>query len=224
MPGWFGKLSTLGDFASRRVPEVVRSGLDQWLSQVLDGSRQRLGESWLERYLDAPLQRFVLGPGVVDTAWQFGVLMPSCDNVGRYFPLVVLQPRTAPPCSAAALAHLDAWWRRAGEAALETLADSVDVERFERALGDLPPWPAAEPLPAWMPGRPDEGRTLEVRLPVACAASELAQGFVVAEWLRRLEGHSLWWSWRPQEGPTRCRIVTGLPSDQTFADMLAAGD
>ncbi|MBL8345423.1 MAG: type VI secretion system-associated protein TagF, partial [Rubrivivax sp.] len=70
-PGWYGKLSTLGDFASRRLPLAAQQGLDRWLSEVVAGSRQQLGEGWLERYLDSPLQRFVIGPEVIDDAWWF---------------------------------------------------------------------------------------------------------------------------------------------------------
>jgi type VI secretion system protein ImpM len=224
-PGWYGKLSTLGDFAGRRLPPAVQQTLDHWLSEVLAGSRAQLGEDWLQRYLDSPLQRFVLGPEVIGAGWWFGTLMPSCDNVGRYFPLVVLQARAAPPTDRPGLEHLDRWWQGAGEASLETLADEVDVERFDRALAGLPPWPdapaahAAHAATGWPPAWPS-APTDALHLPAACAPADLVQGLAVGEWTRRLHAHSLWWSWRPQGGASTCRLVPGLPSADVFAAML----
>ncbi|MBI5718669.1 MAG: type VI secretion system-associated protein TagF [Burkholderiales bacterium] len=238
-PGWYGKLSTLGDFASRRLPPVAQQALDRWLSDIVAGSRHQLGEDWLQRYLDSPLQRFVLGPEVIDGSWWFGAMMASCDNVGRYFPLVVLQARPAPPLECLGLDHLELWWQRVGEAALETLADEVDVERFDRALADLPPWPAPRQVPAWlmpwpvhvpahMPAHlPDAADAADAshgaavaRLPPACTPGDLVQALAASDWMRRLRGHSLWWSWRPQGGESTCRIVAGLPSAAVFAAML----
>ncbi|MFO1288063.1 MAG: type VI secretion system-associated protein TagF [Rubrivivax sp.] len=128
-PGWYGKVSTLGDFASRRLSASTLSALDHWLFRCRGRQPRALGDEWLDLYLASPLQRFVLGPGLLDAAagtttmrvggaggraggwmrphrtppiWWFGVLMPSCDNVGRYFPLVVLQPRRRRRWSASA--------------------------------------------------------------------------------------------------------------------------
>jgi type VI secretion system protein ImpM len=223
-PGWYGKLSTLGDFASRRLAPAAQQVLDRWLSEAIAGSQQQLGDAWLQRYLDSPLQRFVLGPGLVDASWWFGVLMPSCDNVGRYFPLVVLQPRALPPSERFGLDHLELWWARAGEAALETLADTVDVERFDRALAELPPWPAVRPLPDWAAAL--AGPAGAGALPGNCTPADLAGGLAAAGWLQRLHGQSLWWSWRPgaggpAAGNSTCRIVPGLPTPALFAAMLA---
>ncbi|MBL8344141.1 MAG: type VI secretion system-associated protein TagF [Rubrivivax sp.] len=222
-PGWYGKLSTLGDFASRRLPLAAQQAFDHWLSAVVAGSRQQLGEDWLERYLDSPLQRFVIGPEVIDGAWWFGALMPSCDNVGRYFPLVVLQGRAAPPTDRVGLDHLERWWQGVGEAALETLSDEIDVERFDRALAALPPWPVAHEAPGWPAPWPEAATPVPAaatRLPAACTPLDLVQGLAAADWGRRLRGHSLWWSWKPQGGESTCRVVAGLPTVAVFASML----
>src|SRR5690349_18460064 len=102
-PGWFGKLALLGDFASRRMTPEWIQGCDHWLSGAMLASQAALGTRWKEAYLSAPVWRFAWAPGVVDTSWWFGVLMPSCDNVGRYFPLVVAQSRPRPPTDRFAL-------------------------------------------------------------------------------------------------------------------------
>ena len=232
-PGWYGKLSTLGDFAARRLPDAAVQALDCWLSEVVSGSRRELGDDWLQCYLASPLQRFVLGPGLLPAGgggaagtasaagapWWFGALMPSCDRVGRYFPLVVLQQRSAPPAERFALDHLELWWRRVGEAMLETLSDDVDVERFDRVLTEFPSWPTARESPGWA-ALLAAGPTGECQLPAACTPGGLAQGLASAAWRQKLEGSSLWWSWRPQDGQTTCRIVSGLPSVAVFTAML----
>jgi type VI secretion system protein ImpM len=217
-PGWYGKLSTLGDFASRRLAPAQVQVLDRWLAAGIEHSRGALGDGWLPAYLASPLQRFVLGPGLLPQApWAFGMMMASCDNVGRYFPLVVLQPRPAPPLERFGFDHLELWWQRVGEAMLETLADSVDVERFERVLAELPPWPAArEPL-AWVGSL---AGTTNFTLPAHTSPAELAQGLAAGQWLEHLRGASLWWSWRPQGGESRCRIVAGLPAGDEFGSLI----
>src|SRR3954470_21220148 len=85
--GWYGKLAGLGDFAQRRLPPEWVGACDHWLSGAMRGAREQLGVRWLDIYLTAPVLRFAWAPGVVDPQWWFGVLMPSCDSVGRYFPL-----------------------------------------------------------------------------------------------------------------------------------------
>jgi type VI secretion system protein ImpM len=77
-PGWYGKLSSLGDFASRRLPADDVQWLDDWLSACVRASQRQLGARWMEVYLSAPLWRFVLGPGVMGPTWWCGVMMPSC--------------------------------------------------------------------------------------------------------------------------------------------------
>ncbi len=89
IPGWYGKLPHLGDFASRRLPgEFIRTW-DVWLQEVLQATRASLGEAWLDCYLTMPIWRFVLLPGLVGPSGWAGVLMPSVDRVGRQFPLTL---------------------------------------------------------------------------------------------------------------------------------------
>ncbi|MET0351344.1 MAG: type VI secretion system-associated protein TagF, partial [Rhizobacter sp.] len=108
--GWYGKLSVLGDFAHRRLPQPFVDVLDDWLSRGMEASRAQLGDEWLDVYLTGPLWRFALAPGVVDPQWWFGVMMPSVDKVGRYFPLVVARAAAMAPESAAGVAGLDRWF------------------------------------------------------------------------------------------------------------------
>lgn len=219
-PGWFGKLSCLGDFASRRLPPEWVQACDRWLSECVATSQRQLGDQWLRAYLDAPAWRFAWAPQVVDAQWWFGVLMPSCDKVGRYFPLVIAHSRAAPPVDRYALDHLDLWWSQAAQAAVQTLDEDAEVERFETALDDLPPWPSAHvslALGALIAPGPGGG---QVALPPGATLQDMVHGLASAQLQERLTGHSVWWSWRPNEAAAQCRVVPGLPLPTAFADLL----
>ena len=91
-PGLFGKLASHGDFVQRRLPPDFVAAWDAWLQQGIRDGRARHGAAWPERYLHAPLWRFVLAPGVCGRAAMAGVLLPSIDRVGRHFPLTLAAP------------------------------------------------------------------------------------------------------------------------------------
>src|SRR6476661_7654255 len=140
---WYGKLSSLGDFAQRRMPAECLGAFDSWLSQAMRDGREQLGERWLDVYLTAPVLRFALAPGLVDARWWFGLLMPSCDSVGRYFPLLIAHSRAKPPADRIALDHLELWYEHLAHAALHTLSDDDGglLDALESALHEAPPWP-----------------------------------------------------------------------------------
>jgi hypothetical protein len=62
VPGWYGKLPSLGDFASRRVEGDFIEPWDLWLGERLQALRDARGEAWLDAYLHSPPWRFLLGP------------------------------------------------------------------------------------------------------------------------------------------------------------------
>jgi type VI secretion system protein ImpM len=133
LPGWYGKLPSLGDFASRRLPPLFIEPWDRWLANSLALWRER-EEAWLDAYLAAPPLRFALGAGLPfeQSPGYTGVLMPSVDRVGRYFPLTVVRPRAADEmqCPAAWLAELES-------VAVTALNDDWDAERLDEELGRL---------------------------------------------------------------------------------------
>ena len=88
--GFYGKLASRGDFVSRALPQSFIGPWDSWLAAGLLASQNSLGGDWLNAYLVSPLWRFVLAPGVCGPDAAAGVVMPSIDRVGRYFPLAVV--------------------------------------------------------------------------------------------------------------------------------------
>ncbi|MGC3987190.1 MAG: type VI secretion system-associated protein TagF [Pseudorhodoferax sp.] len=203
-PAWYGKLSMLGDFAQRRLPQEVALACDRWLAATMHALPQVLGERWPWAYLEAPLLRFACGPGVLSAQWWFGVLMPSCDKVGRYFPLWVGHCTAQPPRDAAGLAGLVAWYEALARAAVRTLEDGATVAGFEAELAAMPPWPA----PA---GTPQPALALPAALaPLAADALAL-----------RLQGCSLWWpAVRQAAHPVQLQLAQGLPGAAVLAQLM----
>jgi len=139
--GWYGKLPSLGDFASRRLaPERVEAW-DHWLAAGLAQWREQDPDGWLDAYLAGPSWRFLLMPGALvpgavpqATHLIGGVLMPSVDRVGRYFPMTLMHD--CDKDRAGTEAHLS-WLHRLDDLALDAMHEDWSVERFEAELARL---------------------------------------------------------------------------------------
>ena len=217
-PGWYGKLSGLGDFATRRLAPDFCAACDPWLSHAMAGSRAQLGERWLDVYLTAPVLRFAWAPGVFDASWWFGVMMPSCDNVGRYFPLLVAHPRPRPPVDRIALDHLDLWLDHLAGAALQTLHEHASLDTFEAALGDAPPWPTPGATVRIAMNASPGGERYE--LDRAATLNQWLHAISIHELQTRFAGHSLWWRQTDTAQRASVNAVRGLPDPATFAALL----
>jgi type VI secretion system protein ImpM len=138
-PGLYGKVPARGDFVSRRLDAEFIGGWDAWLQGVMSESRRALGAHWLDAFLSAPVWRFVVPPGMFSKAGWVGLLLPSVDRVGRYFPLTLAAPVheesiDVPSTLSKALPWLDS----VDILALEALTPELDLEVFDRRLAELP--------------------------------------------------------------------------------------
>jgi type VI secretion system protein ImpM len=221
--GWFGKLACLGDFASRRLAPEFTQACDAWLSRCVEASRAQLGERWLDAYLTSPLWRFAWAPGVLDARWWFGVMMPSVDQVGRYFPLLVAQPCLEAPRSGPDLDRLERWFEQLADAALATLQPGATLERFESALAATPPWqmptaPRAAQLVIGAPKQwPDRSRHA---VPAGMTLAQSLQQVGTFDTLRRFQGCSVWWPSRPGGNDGSLSVAVGLPAASSFVHLL----
>jgi type VI secretion system protein ImpM len=219
--GWFGKLACVGDFASRRLPPEFTQACDTWLSRCLEVSRSVLGERWLDAYLTSPLYRFAWAPGVVDRRWWFGVMMPSVDNVGRYFPLLIAQGCDEPPFTGGDLDRLEHWFAQQAEAALVTLEPGATLERFESMLALAPAFPApAAAMPYAEAQWPDHtSHVVPADIGLAPGLARLA----AHETLRRFGGCSMWSPLPSNGAESRLSVAVGLPAAESFAQLLEGG-
>ena len=137
-PGLYGKLPARGDFVSRRLETDFVAAWDAWLQRVIAESKAALGERWLESFLSAPVWRFVVPAGVFSKSGWAGVMVPSVDRVGRYFPLTLAAPvRQESIDVPSTLLKALAWLEALERFALEALSPELDFDRFDAALVEL---------------------------------------------------------------------------------------
>lgn len=239
--GWYGKLPTLGDFASRRLATDFIEAWDLWLGDCLLGLKEQLGDSWLQAYLDSPVWRFVLLPGALgDVQGQAmaGVLMASVDRVGRYFPLTLVQALPREPANAPELEALMSWLHQLEDVAVDALQDDFSIDQLDQALALLPP-----PLPPQGQSAFDANDAhAEVRRELAKAMEDFARFVDLASVPGRSEqarliaeavagtgrGHA-----RPQlakraywlcEGDSGSRLLVthGMPTRESFIGLFGA--
>ena len=222
-PGWHGKLPSLGVFASRRLDASFIEPWDGWLAAGLLALREAQPENWLDDYLGSPSWRFLLMPGTLPgdastQAWA-GVLMPSVDRVGRYFPLTLVQPLGAGPASTQQLAGVWHWLSRLDELARDALYEDWTAERLEEelarmALPEVSPPPAHDMLPP-----ASEGSVVEV--PAELGADAVWHIGVQAQraWADTARGRA-WWHARPDEGAPRLLLSRGLPAASAMARLF----
>jgi type VI secretion system protein ImpM len=137
--GWYGKIPGTGDFIGRRMPAAFREAWDRWLQAAIAGSRDRLGPDWRESYLSMPVWRFVLSPGMLTANAWAGLVAPSVDAVGRYFPLAVA---TALPSASLDLVRTlvaaQPWFDEVESIALDALTPRADVAAVDAAIAAKP--------------------------------------------------------------------------------------
>jgi len=134
LPGFFGKVPSLGDFVSKRLPSPFIESWDEWLQDGLNASRDELGDLWLDLYLHGPIWRFLLPAGVAGSAAWIGVLMPSMDRGGRHFPFTIAAPVDRADRPLRTLGNREAWFDAMEEIALSALDDRVDIDTLDLHL------------------------------------------------------------------------------------------
>jgi type VI secretion system protein ImpM len=217
MTGFFGKLPTHGDFVHRELPEVFVNRWDAWLQDVISASRERLGQRWLDAYLTSPIWRFVLDRDVVDGMAWAGILMPSVDRVGRYFPFTVATRIDATGGLAQIATVADAWFVEVESQALVALdRDVIDLDQFALAL---PAWTMARSLPDQASFVDSDSVVGGAWQPSAALSDALLRW---ADWhvAARFAPASLWWSSGSARVEPQWRLFRGLPRPSAYEAML----
>jgi type VI secretion system ImpM family protein len=136
--GFYGKLPSHGDFLRRRVSDAFVEAWDAWLRECLAASRTALGARWLDVYLTSPAWRFACSSGACGPASVIGLIAPSVDQVGRYFPLTVVAELPEDVCLVTAATASSRFLDAAERLVIETLAaDPVDFDRFDYGVSAL---------------------------------------------------------------------------------------
>ena len=225
--GWYGKIPGTGDFIARRLPPAFSQSWDGWEQGVMEGSKERLGAGWRDAFLSMPPWRFVLGAGLVTpNAWA-GLMLPSVDAVGRYFPLTVASALPAASLDlVATLLAAAPWFDAIEEIALTAIAPKADTHAIDAAFAARAfrrEWlqPAQTHLEAdsTVPMRPATPQMLCMPLddrPI----DEAARAQLCAIAGRLVEPCAAWLA-EPSEVMGRCLLLTeALPPAAAFCAMM----
>ncbi len=211
--GFFGKLPARGDFVSRRLVRDFTEPWDGWLQDALAMSSRQLAEDWLDIYLTAPIWRFLLSSGVCGGMPMLGVVMPSVDRVGRYFPLTLAVAAADSAAPARTMLGAGAWFGEVERLALSALEDNADLEQLDRDAEAIGPPGDGEPPGA----RYRTERAVSVELEGEGATAAAAMDGVLALLAER---YSLWWTSGSEQVKPALVVAEGLPPVERFAALL----
>ena len=221
--GYYGKVPTHGDFVSKGLPRSFIDPWDLWLQEAILTSRQQLGEQWLDYYLTSPLYRFVLSPGICGETGWLGILMPSVDKVGRYYPMTISQMIDERTNSFMAL-QKNEWFVKLEELALSCLKDSYSLNEFNSEIDQLakgivyespPPQSLVDRInnqafhPAW-----------QQSLNCIESITDLLPSMLDSVLKERCFAYSLWWTRGSEHVSPSFLFSEGLPPFDSVAAMF----
>ncbi len=128
--GLYGKLPSYGDFVHRNLPAKFITTWDEWLQLFVASSQEQIGERWLDIYLTSPIWRFVLSAGVIDENNWAGIVLPSVDQVGRYYPFTIAVPLNNDINPLEFMSANGRWFAHIEELALQTLDGQFSLEEL----------------------------------------------------------------------------------------------
>lgn len=135
--GLYGKLPAHGDFIYRDLPTSFINTWDAWLQTFIGCSQEQMGDAWLDIYLTSPIWRFAFSEGVIDQHVWAGIMLPSVDRVGRYFPFSVVTrlQGTQNPLEVITQA---AWYESIERAALKALDGQLVLDELLEEINLTP--------------------------------------------------------------------------------------
>lgn len=223
-PGFFGKLPTRGDFVERRLPHSFVTGWDSWLQRCLAVSQANLGGSWLDTYLNSPIWQFALSSGVLDDNAYVGVVMPSVDKVGRYFPLSVVAQCDSESPTFALLTDSDDWFLEIESILLGVLDDPpVSFDEFDLAVAQSRPCPSGiSPVEPSAVGTiaDDENRHLHFALAENGRLSNQLMGLLASATFEAVGPHSVWLTRGSDVVVPSLLVCPELPGIEQFSALL----
>jgi type VI secretion system protein ImpM len=227
--GLFGKLPSHGDFLRRRTSEAFVRAWDGWLQECLIASRAALGDRWLDVYLTSPAWRFACAAGGAGPAPVIGLMVPSVDRVGRYFPLTVVAELAAGTNLIRAITEAAPFFESAEALVIDALAaDRLDFEGFD---GDVARLSAALDPDGVAPAVALDSSIAELLDEAAAPAWHIPMGTprhlapVLAEILwHRLSASqaplTIWWTEGSAMVEPSCLFHKGLPAADSFRALL----
>jgi type VI secretion system ImpM family protein len=225
--GFYGKLPSHGDFLRRRVSDAFVGVWDGWLQECIAASRAALGDRWLDVYLTSPVWRFGCAAGACGPAPVVGVMAPSVDRVGRYFPLTVVAQLPLDANVYTAITKTGAFFERIERLLIDTLeAERIDVERFDEQLMMLgheldvsaPASVRLDPIAGLV--LEDHDRAWQVPIGGASNLPSVLEQITAARLTALYEPLVMWWTDGSSIVEPSCLVTKGLPHPDSYAALL----
>jgi type VI secretion system protein ImpM len=227
--GIYGKLPSHGDFLQRRVPPEFLTPWDDWLQAGISASRAALADQWTDTYLTSPVWRFALSASACGRAAVAGLMAPSVDRVGRFFPLTLvwrLPPELPPIVYASVSGNSLAPAEQLLIAGLT--AETLDFEHFDEQVTLLGPSVDATFSSAALQFEAEDldqvslGLNVAWHLPTGISATPMA--VLSAMLARKLDAEykplTLWWTDGSAIIEPCCLVVRGMPHADAFVSLL----
>ena len=226
--GLYGKLPSHGDFLRRRASDAFVGEWDAWLQDCMTASRSAMGDRWLEVYLTSPVWRFSGAAGACGAAPVIGLMAPSVDRVGRYFPLTLVAELPSCVDPIAAIRTSGPFFDRAERLVVDTLeSEYIDFEEFDERVAQLAETLGTVTLQPRVVLDPAAAAVLETdgqpwQLPIG-SSDDLPIAFEQLLSSRLRTSYTplmLWWTEGSSMVEPSCLIVRGLPEPDAFAALL----
>jgi type VI secretion system protein ImpM len=217
--GIFGKIPQQSDFISHHLPETFTDYWHKWLQSCMSISQEQMGEDWLQKYIVSPIWHFAIMPGIAHEQAIVGVVIPSVDEIGRYFPLTIAHTGDYDIWSA--YLYGDEWYNTIEKVALLTLADNTTYSQLIGAL-ETQSLPEHAQLPSYSTQssvQTYKGNQLFFKT-AEQSKDELALSLLPKIYQHRYGNHSLWWTNGSESFNACLAVSTNLPDPGQFAAML----
>ncbi len=222
--GFFGKSPQRGDYVDRNLSSAFISGWDAWLQSAMKGSRDVLQDGWLEAYLQSPIWRFILDRGTLTKTPWAGVILPSVDRVGRYYPMTFAVPIDDLERPLMAMFTMREWFEGLEVIALRVLDDQTSFKEWEKMIEDY----GALPLYGALSEETKDANESAPRGIIRLVSSSPHSLGIEMSWGEEavpfFAGGSLWSTLGSQRVSPQCLSFEGLPPPSFFHRLLEQDD
>ena len=209
----------VGDFVSRRLPNEFITPWDSWLQSAIATSREELGDDWLNSYLTSPIWRFLLSPGLCGSQAVAGIIMPSVDRVGRYYPLTVAVLFEQSSQLPFLFTLGNAWFEQLEDAALTGLEGSLDLDAFDQLIQTIPLFCMPNSLFSCQQASPEK-KTFYMAMENAEHMADAFVGLNANLLASFMPGYSLWTNAGSEQVQPALLACQGLPPIGSFSNFL----
>jgi type VI secretion system protein ImpM len=193
-------------------------------------SRERLQDTWLSSYLTGPIWRFVLAPGVCGNGAYAGILAPSVDRVGRYFPLTLLARLQDDDCLVSVACGSQGLFETGESLVLEALeAAALDFDTFDEQVALLRERLDVDALAessrvlgklTTASGFPADCARWQLSLATVESLQDAVNAFACREVSRALQPLAIWWTQGSNRLTSSWLCTRGLPDPRASVAML----